>query len=171
MIEQNNKIFLIGFMGSGKTTLAKKLAKKLDYTWFDLDQEIEIREKLTIAQIFEEKGEEFFRRLEAETLKNIIQSNSQFVLSVGGGTPCFADNIKIMNGSGFTIYLKYNEGILSSRLINAKVKRPLIKKLNENQLQEFIKEKLVEREPFYKQSKFTIAGNNLKVEDLLRLLQ
>jgi len=158
-------------MGSGKTTLAKKLAKKLDYTWFDLDQEIEIKEKLTVAQIFEEKGDECFRELEAETLKSMIENNTQFVLSVGGGTPCYYDNIKIMNGAGTTIYLKYNEGILSSRLINAKVKRPLIKGLNEIQLQEFIKAKLVERESFYKQSKFTIAGDNLKVEDLLRLLQ
>ena len=157
-------------MGSGKTTLAKKLATKLNYNWFDLDHEIETREKLAVAQIFEEKGEEYFRRIESETLKNIIQNNTQFVLSVGGGTPCFYNNMNTINENGLSIYLKYNAGILTSRLINAKVKRPLIKDLNEAELQKFIFTKLNERAPFYEQCKFTVAGNNLKVEDLHELV-
>lgn len=157
-------------MGSGKTTLAKKLAKKLNRSFYDLDQEIEEKEHLVIPQIFEEKGENYFRKIESEVLKIILAKEAPFVLSVGGGTPCFYDNMELINKSGVSIYLKYNAGILASRLINAKVKRPLIKGLNEIELKEFITNKLSEREPFYKESNFTLEGNNLKVEDLLLLL-
>ncbi|MEJ6735969.1 MAG: shikimate kinase [Flavobacteriales bacterium] len=166
-----NKIILIGFMGSGKTTLAKKLAKKLNRSFYDLDQEIEAKEHLIIPQIFEEKGEEYFRTIESEALKIILAKEEPFILSVGGGTPCFYDNMELINTSGVSIYLKYNAGILASRLINAKVKRPLIKGLNEIELKEFITNKLSERETFYKECNFTLVGNNLKVEDLLLLLQ
>jgi shikimate kinase len=171
LVQQNDKIFLIGFMGSGKTTLAKKLAKKLNRSFFDLDQEIERRENLTITQIFEQKGECYFREIESKTLKTILDIELSFVMSVGGGTPCFYDNMKVINVSGISMYLKYNAGILASRLSNAKVKRPLIEALNEEDLKTFITDKLAEREAFYKQCKFTLAGNNLKVEDLLSLFQ
>ncbi|MGB0882825.1 MAG: shikimate kinase, partial [Vicingaceae bacterium] len=165
-----DKIFLIGFMGSGKTTLAKKLAKKLNYVFLDLDDEIEKVEELSITQIFDEKGGEYFRKLEKETLISLVSTNSQFVLSVGGGTPCFYDNMEVINNAGTSVYLKYNSGILTSRLINAKTKRPLIKGFNEDELKEFIQNKLSEREQYYKQCKFTLSGNNLKVDDLLGIL-
>lgn len=171
MIKQNDKIILIGFMGSGKTTLAKKLAKKLNRSFFDLDKEIEKRENLTITQIFEQNGEDYFRALEFKTLKSILDKELSFVMSVGGGTPCFFDNMKIVNESGTSVYLKCSAGILTSRLINTKEKRPLIKALNEEELKTFITNKLAEREQFYKQCKFTLASDNLKVEDLLTLFQ
>jgi len=158
-------------MGSGKTTLAKKLAKKLNRSFYDLDHEIEAAENLTITQIFEEKGEEYFRKIESKSLKIILAKEEEFVVAVGGGTPCSFGNMKLIKDSGTSIYLKYNAGILTSRLINAKVKRPLIKKLNEEELKTFITNKLAEREVFYKQCKFTLEGNNLKVEDLEALLQ
>ena len=158
-------------MGSGKTTLAKKLAKKLNRSFYDLDHEIEAIENLKIPQIFEEKGEDYFRELESKMLKTILAKEELFVLSVGGGTPCFYDSMKLINESGISVYLKYNVGILTSRLINAKVKRPLIKALNEEELKKFITNKLSEREEFYKQSNFTLEGNNLKVEGLEVLLQ
>jgi len=157
-------------MGSGKTTLAKKLAKKLNRMFYDLDQEIEEKEHLIIPQIFEQKGEDYFREIESEALKIILAKEEPFVLSVGGGTPCFYENMELINTSGVSIYLKYNAGILASRLINAKVKRPLIKALDEIELNEFITNKLFEREMFYKECNFTLEGNNLKVEDLERLL-
>lgn len=166
----HNKIFLIGFMGSGKTTLAKKLAKKLNYNCFDLDFEIEKNVGVSIPQVFEEKGEEYFRSLEHETLRNVINNNERFVLSVGGGTPCFYNNMDVINENGTSIYLKYNAGILTSRLINAKAKRPLIKNLGEVELKAFVEAKLSEREKFYKKSKLVIASNNIKIEDLLELL-
>jgi len=158
-------------MGSGKTTLAKKLAKKLKCSFYDLDHEIEATENLTITQIFEQKGEAYFRELEANFLKTILAKETSFVMSVGGGTPCFYNNMELINDSGTSIYLKYNAGILTSRLINAKVKRPLIKNLNEEELKTFITNKLSERKVFYKQCNYTLEGNNLKVEDLEALLQ
>jgi len=156
-------------MGSGKTTLAKKLAKKLNQPFVDLDIEIESRENLTIDQIFELKGENYFRSLEKEVLNDTVIKEVQFVMSVGGGTPCFFNNMEFINQSGTSIYLKYNAGILTSRLINAKVKRPLIVGLNESELKVFISNKLAERETHYNKSKFVVEGNNLKVEDLLNL--
>lgn len=158
-------------MGSGKTTLAKKLAKKLNQPFFDLDFEIEKRENLPINQIFEQKGEIYFRALEKEMLKELITKEDCFIMSLGGGTPCFFDNIELINSSGTSIYLKYNAGILTSRLINAKIKRPLIKDLNEAELKVFITNKLSEREPFYKKCKLIIEKNNVKVEDLISLFQ
>ena len=170
-MNDKKKIILIGFMGSGKTTLAKKLAKKMSHSFYDLDHEIEVKEKLTISQIFEQKGESYFRESETTSLKTLLALEKPFVISVGGGTPCFGDNMELIKTSAISIYLNYNAGILTSRLINAKVKRPLIKNLNETELKEFITNKLSEREFFYKQSNFMLAGNNIKVEDLLLLLK
>lgn len=170
MNKQNN-IFLIGFMGSGKSTLGKKLANKLNITFFDLDTEIEKTENKTVAQLFEEKGEDSFRKLEKETLARIINKNENFVLSLGGGTPCFHKNMEVINESGISVYLKYNAGILTSRLINGKKERPLIKGLTENELSVFVEEKLNEREIYYNKSKVIIEGDNVKVDDVIRLIQ
>jgi len=156
-------------MGSGKTTLGKRLAKKLNKHFFDLDQEIEKSEQLSINQIFEQYGEGEFRKIEAQTLNSLISNNDNFVLSLGGGTPCNQNNMDLINGFGISIYLKYNAGILASRLIGAKAERPLIKNLGEQQLKEFITNKLAEREPFYNQCKLIVEKNNLKVDDLITL--
>ena len=164
---KDKKLFLLGFMGSGKSTLGKKLAKQLAIPFYDLDVEIEIQEKKTIAQIFEEKGETGFREIEAALLKHITQQPNPFVLAVGGGTPCFYDNMEIINNAGNSIYIKYNPGILCSRLINAKAKRPLIADKTKDELLDFITKTLSKREVFYNKSKFIVAGNNIKVEDLL----
>ena len=166
----NSKIFLVGFMGSGKTTLGKKLAKKLGEPFFDLDQVIESSEKQSINQIFKQYGEASFRELETKVLKEVISSNESFVLSLGGGTPCNQLNMDLVNESGTSIYLKYNAGMLASRLIGAKAKRPLIKDLNAEQLQTFVADKLLEREPFYTQCKIVTENNKVKIEDLIRLV-
>jgi len=165
----NNNIFLLGFMGSGKSTLGKKLAKQLSLPFYDLDDEIEAQEKKTIAQIFEEKGEDRFRKIETQLLKKLTQQSTSFVLALGGGTPCFYDNMKIINQSGTSIYIKYNAGILCSRLINAKAQRPLIAGKTKEELLSFIEETLIVREEYYNQSQFIVEGNNIKVEDLLVL--
>jgi shikimate kinase len=166
----NNKIFLIGFMGSGKTTLVKKLAKKLDLPFFDLDQEIEKLVSLTINQLFEQYGEAHFRELESKTLEALVLNNDHLVLSLGGGTPCIQNNMDLVNSVGNSIYLKYNARILASRLIGTKSERPLLKNLAEHQLKEFITKKLDEREHFYKQCKIIIEKNNVNVEDVLRII-
>jgi len=157
-------------MGSGKTTLGKRLANKLEYSFIDLDAEIEKIENCSINEIFDDKGETYFRELESKILHDIISENRNIVLSVGGGTPCFNDNMKLINETGTSVYLKYNAGILCSRLLNAKTERPLIKGLDETQLKEFVANKLLEREAFYNQSKLVIERNNVRVEDVLNLL-
>jgi shikimate kinase len=169
-MSNKNNIFLIGFMGSGKTTLGKKLAKKLAQPFFDLDQEIEKSTGLTIGELFDQYGEPHFRDVESKILQSLILKNEHFVLSLGGGTPCSQGNMCLIKRAGTAIYLKYNAGILASRLKDGKAKRPLIKDFNESQLKDFITNKLMEREPFYNQAQLVLESNNIRVEDLLRIL-
>ncbi len=157
-------------MGSGKSTLGKKLANKLNQPFYDLDALIEQKEKKTITEIFEEKGEECFRNIERETLQELTDNNSSFVLALGGGTPCFHDNIEFINANGTSVYLKYNSGILHSRLINAKTERPLVKDKIDDELKQLIVNKLAEREIFYNKAQLIMEGDNLKVEDLISKL-
>ena len=117
--------------------LEKKLSNKLFKPFFDLDDEIERSEGFSINELFEKYGEDYFRKKEKEILADIILNNESFVMSVGGGTPCFYDNMEVIKQSGSSIYLKYNAGILTSRLINAKSKRPLVKNLSEIELKVF----------------------------------
>lgn len=154
-------------MGCGKSTLGKKLANKLNKPFFDLDEEIEKKEGVSINELFEKNGEDNFRKREREVLMDIISANENFVMSVGGGTPCFYKNMDLIKQSGTSVYLKYNAGILASRLINAKTTRPLISKLSEVELKAFISLKLNEREVFYNQSTFIIESNNINVKDVV----
>lgn len=154
-------------MGSGKSTLGKKVSLKLNQPFFDLDTEIEKGEQLSVSQIFELKGEASFRDLETQYLKQIIDKNESFVMALGGGTPCFNENMELINGVGVSIYLKYNSGILATRLLNAKTQRPLLKDKTPEQLKQFVDEKLLEREFFYKQATIGIEGANLKAEDVI----
>lgn len=157
-------------MGSGKSTLGKKLAKKINQPFFDLDVVIEEKENKTITEIFEQEGEEYFRKIEQNTLKELVTTNSNFVISLGGGTPCFYDNMEFVNANGASVYLKYNSGILHSRLINAKTVRPLVKDKTDDELKLFIEDKLTEREVFYNQAQLTVEAKNLRVEDLIELI-
>ena len=158
-------------MGSGKTTFGKKMASKLNVLSFDLDSQIEKKIGNSISDIFKNNGEAYFRQLESEVLNEIISNNKNFVMSLGGGTPCFNNNMELIKSAGTSVYLKYNAGMLTSRLINAKDERPLIQNLNETELKDYVNTKLVEREKFYNQSNFIAEGNNLKVDDLLLLIQ
>ncbi|MBW6482444.1 MAG: shikimate kinase [Vicingaceae bacterium] len=165
------KIVLVGFMGSGKSTLGKKLATKLKVPFFDLDEAIVNQEELDITTIFETKGENFFRAIEHQLLKEILTSNKQFVLATGGGTPCFYNNMKLINENGTSVYLKYSPAFLSSRLIAAKKDRPLIKNYTNNELTLFIEQLLSERESIYNESNFVVNEINVKVDDVLQALK
>ncbi|NJO70224.1 MAG: shikimate kinase [Bacteroidetes bacterium] len=162
-------IFLVGFMGSGKSTLGKQLARKLNYQYIDQDHYIESKTAMTIADYFSTKGEESFRKLEHETLKELLKLKDT-VISTGGGTPCFFNNVELMNAGGLAIYLKLRPEILMSRLKNAQQERPLIKGKSESELLEFIKMKLKEREPYYLKAKCVIESLDLKSDDLLQLV-
>ncbi len=162
-------IFLIGFMGCGKTTVGKKLAKKLKYDFIDLDEEIEKKEQCTISQIFESKGEDYFRSLEHNLLLD-LPNKSNVVISCGGGAPCYFNNMEMMNNAGYTVYVTMPAGALFSRLKQAKATRPLLQNMNDETLMKYIKDKLIEREITYRLAKISVNGINLNVDDLAALI-
>lgn len=164
----NRIIFLIGYMGCGKSTKAKQLAHKLNCPVIDLDAEIVIKTGRTIAEYFEEFGENGFREYESEMLKTFNYPKN-CVVATGGGLPCFFDNMEWMNKKGETVYLELEPAALVSRLHNRQ-KRPLIKDLNDEQLLEFITLKLEERNPFYRKAKLTVNAFDLDAEMLENLI-
>ena len=161
-----NKIYLIGFMGSGKSTTGKKLATQLGWTFVDLDDKVEQNTGLSISKIFSEKGEDYFREIEAGQLRS-LESTGNLVIATGGGTPCFNDNMDLMKKSGLTIYLKMTPPQLRKRLYGSSEKRPLIKNLNSDQLLTFIKERLVLREKWYNRSEIIVDGMCININLLL----
>jgi shikimate kinase len=158
------KIFLIGFMGCGKSTKAKQLAARLNCSVIDLDSVIVERENRSIAEYFAEYGEDGFRILESETLKNYPYPET-CVIATGGGLPCFFDNMDWMNAHGKTVYLQMEPSALVSRLHNRQ-KRPLIANMDDEQLLAFINKKLAERDPFYTKAHLIINAFDLDAEIL-----
>ena len=156
--------FLIGYMASGKTTYGKKLASKINFSFIDMDSYIEKRYRHSINSIFRLVGEEGFRIIEHNTLKEIINLEN-YVIATGGGTPCYHNNINLINENGISIYLKYTPKFLFSRLVNAKKNRPLIKKKIE--LEQYINSSLLHREQFYHKAHHIIEKENLKTSDLI----
>ena len=162
-------IFLIGFMGSGKTTLGRKLAAKMGYEFIDLDHKLEQQVELSIAEYFSLFGEDAFRKLESEVLKNTIYPENAIV-STGGGLPCFFDNMDWMNAHGKTVYIKLAPKTLADRLENGKEERPLLQEKHGDELVAFIEQKLAEREDFYSQANIVADGLSLTAEKLEQIL-
>jgi shikimate kinase len=151
------KIILLGYMGSGKSTIATFLSEKLQLSCFDLDKCIEEKERMTITSLFKTKGEIYFRKMEHQVFKEMMQSSESFVLSLGGGTPCYANNHLYLNGDGVvSIYLKTSIDQLSQRLISEKVDRPILADKKEEELKAFIAQHLFERSYFYNQATYAI---------------
>ena len=149
--------FLIGFMGSGKTYWGKIWASIYSFTFIDLDEVIEKKEGKSIADIFDIKGENYFREIEAATLRN-FEDLENTIIACGGGTPCFYENIEWMNTKGTTIYLYSTAQEILQRVLSEQDKRPLIKKMNKGELLFFIEQKLREREVFYNVATLTVAS-------------
>lgn len=143
-------IYLVGFMGCGKTTLGKKIAKKIDINFLDMDAEIEKQTQKSISEIFLNDGESYFRKLENDFLKKNL--NQKYIISTGGGVPCFYDNMDIMNSSGLTIFIDLPAKTLLNRLENEKDKRPLIQDTPPEKLLLEIEERLNIRLPFYQKA-------------------
>lgn len=157
------RIYLVGFMGCGKTTFGKKLSGKLAYGFYDLDKMIEQIEGVSVAELFSIKGESYFRKLESDVLHStIIHKNA--VISCGGGTPCYFGNMEWMNEKGITLYLNVKTARLYNRLKSRKEKRPLIAALNDEQLKDYIFQKLSEREAFYLQAKMIIDPEEISAK-------
>jgi len=166
----NERIYLVGFMGAGKTTFGKRLAGKLGYAFFDIDKRFEEKYKTTVDLFFKKYGEEVFRELEYELLQATFDMEKT-VISTGGGTPCFFDSMQLINKNGTSIYLQMSPKALYSRLINAKKLRPLVAKKTDDDLLKFIEEKLAEREKFYKQAHYIVSGLFPDVEFLSGVLK
>ncbi|MBQ2519074.1 MAG: shikimate kinase [Bacteroidaceae bacterium] len=168
------RIILIGYMGSGKTTVGRQLAMALGLSFYDLDWYIEMRFHRSVARIFAESGEEGFRQIE----RNMLHEAAEFedvVLSCGGGTPCFYDNMEYMNSLAETVYLKATPEVLAMHLKMGKVERPLIKGKTEDELLQYIRQSLEEREKYYLQAKHvldvSLLDNYDKIQTSVTLLR
>jgi len=157
-------------MGSGKSTIGKKIANKMGYNFIDLDQELEKNEGKSIESIFDCNGEQYFRNLESDWLKSFKADKT--IVSLGGGTPCFNNNIETINYNGKSVYLKMNVGLLTDRLINAKQKRPLIEqyKSDKAELKHQVELLLTSREKYYGQAHLTFEADNMSKEKLNSLI-
>jgi shikimate kinase len=166
----NKKIFLIGFMGCGKSKLGKSLAAKTERPFLDLDDLVEIKYEMSIPELFAAFGESGFRERERDVLQFAAIDN-QAIIATGGGAPCFFDNMEWMNNNGLTVFIDTPVKVLADRLINARVERPLVKGKNFAELIEFIDSKLKERRPFYEQAQLILRGVNLTAEMLLKEIE
>lgn len=164
------KFFLIGFMGAGKTTIGKYAARHNGLHFLDLDEYIEQKVGMDVRAIFREKGEEFFRQVERKSLEEVCAIEGlELLVSCGGGTPCFFDNMDLMNAHGHTIYLDMSAARLTDRLRNAKDKRPLLNSID-GDLQVFVHKKLMERAKFYTQAQSIVAEEDCQKKYLAELV-
>jgi shikimate kinase len=164
------KIFLIGMMGSGKSYWMDKLGQKLKLHRYDLDQLVEEDEGRSIREIFEESGEDHFRKIESAILKR-FSDKDDFILATGGGAPCYFDNMEWMNKEGITIWLDEDTDALVERLIPEKAHRPLISHLDNDQLKKYLEQKKEERKRFYSRAKFTLTGEAINEKNMLSLIK
>ncbi|SEB47686.1 shikimate kinase [Tenacibaculum sp. MAR_2009_124] len=160
------KVILLGYMASGKSFIGKILAKNMQLPFIDLDNYIEEKENLTIPQIFNSKGEIYFRTIENKYLKELLTNSDDYVLSLGGGTPCYANNMEIIDKADNTIsfYLKASISTIVNRLRDEKDKRPLVASLKNEDLLEFVAKHLFERNTFYSSASNTVHIDNKEGE-------
>ncbi|MBN1388146.1 MAG: shikimate kinase [Bacteroidales bacterium] len=150
-------IYLIGFMGSGKSTFGKRMASRSGWNFEDLDTLIANIEGKTVRDIFKESGEEYFREIEAKVLRN-IPAGDNIVIACGGGTPCHKGNMEFMNQAGVTVYLKLDVATLAHRLKNTRKVRPLLEGMEQEEMEEYIKTTLTQREECYNKAQLIIDG-------------
>ena len=165
---EGGRIYLIGYMGVGKTTVGKKLAKLLDIGFIDLDKFIESKYYKTVPELFTERGESEFRLIEQKTLKEVSEIEN-VVISTGGGTPCFFDNVELMNQTGITVYIQAEPEELAARLRTSKTVRPIVSGKAKEELYSFISNHLSERERFYTQAQIIYKTNHLVTKEDVHL--
>lgn len=171
MLGYPDKIFLIGFMGVGKSHWGRHLAIQLGHAFIDLDEEISrAAGDRSITQIFEEEGEEYFRRLESDCLEKFTAADQRLVMACGGGTPCFLNNLERMKKVGKVIWLQASVTALLPRLLAEREKRPLIRDLSEAELRHYITKKMGDRQLFYREANLTVAESELTEKNLTEIL-
>ncbi|MEN8118020.1 MAG: shikimate kinase [Bacteroidota bacterium] len=163
------RIYLIGYMGCGKSTLGRSLAKYLDLQFIDMDHYIEERNYKTVPQIFAEEGEAEFRKKERQALEELSEF-TDIVIATGGGAPCFFENIDLMNKTGITIYLNIHPKILAERLMSSKTERPLIKGKSKEELIDFIDETLTKRNEYYTQARIKITEPDIDLDEISKMI-
>lgn len=163
------RVILVGFMGSGKSTLGKRVANSLQVSFIDSDQEIENHYQKSIGELFAELGESQFREIEREYIE-ALDLREDFVLATGGGMPCFGNNMERLNATGTTFYLERSAKELAYRLAHAKTQRPLIAGLEQEDLLQFIESKLLEREEYYKLAHVHLSREEQTSEGVIRFL-
>ncbi len=162
------KIILVGYMASGKSTIGKLLSESLHIPFYDLDDLIETNLNLRISEIFEQKGELFFRKKERDVLENFLNTTENYVLALGGGTPCYYDNFELYQSESIhSLYLKASVGTLLERLRSQKATRPILSRFNEEELQEFVAKHLFERSYFYHQVETILSIDNKKESEIV----
>lgn len=149
-------ISLLGYMGSGKSHVSKNLSEKINFKLIDLDHKISEQELMPVSEIFEKKGEIYFRRLEKNILEEILSSDDDIILSLGGGTPVYYNNMDLINQNSTSFFLRASVKTLTDRVLLQKQTRPLIAKFEDHEIPEFIAKHLFERNPYYSQAHFTI---------------
>jgi shikimate kinase len=164
------KIYLIGFMGSGKTHWGHLLSEKLGLRFFDLDEQIVEQAGKPITEIFATAGEEQFRLQETEVLHTLTETHESFIMACGGGTPCYFNNIDYMNQSGTTVWINTPLDTLFTRLVSQKSKRPLIRELTDDQLRGFISKKFADRRMYYEQATLVVDEEPVLLEKLIETI-
>ncbi len=166
MKELSDKIFLLGMPGSGKSTLGAELSVILGYNFFDLDVEIEISEGYTVAEIFKKKGAAEFRKAEAKNLIDLTNRKKSFLMSTGGGTPCYFDNLEFMNAHGTTVFINADVNKIIQRVIDQQEKRPMFTKLSANELQEKMYELYEKRYAYYSKADIIIEEEDINIKTI-----
>jgi shikimate kinase len=162
------KIVLMGYMASGKSAVGKLLAQELKIQFIDLDDFIEEKESLTIAEIFELKGEIYFRKKEGEYLQELFNLNKEVIISLGGGTPCYGNNIEIIENNSISFYLKASIQTIYERLTGETAKRPIVASIGNDNLKEFIAKHLFERDIFYNRANYKIGVNHKTIDQIAK---
>lgn len=160
------RIYLVGFMGAGKSVIGRLLSKSLNLDFYDLDSEIESKYRTTVSSIFAKYDEACFRKLETNVLQS-FSNNDNFIMSCGGGTPCFNNNMELMNSLGITVYLKLPPETLATRIYNSVKTRPLTAEKTQEELVEYVERTLINREPFYSMANITIDCTNANKNEIV----
>jgi shikimate kinase len=164
------RIFLTGFMGSGKTTVGRRMAEVIGFDFVDTDLLIEQEQGMSVSAIFATFGEDAFRQMEHDTLQSLLQRDF-LIVSTGGGMPCFHNNMDLMLANGKVVYLQATAAELTRRLFHSHTERPLVKGKSQKELQEYVAAKLAEREPVYQQAEITVSTEHFSLGQLLQSLK